>query len=428
MKKITLLLGVLGLSMTMAAQTATKITFEDATIGTTGGTTVGWGGTVDVMANPVTTGNASTKVLHANSINYMPIYFGNVALPAGAETLYSTIRFKILVVGGSDVNYPTFNIFSSPDAWVFGNTPAPYKIAAIGSANLWGTAEIGVWKTVEFALSSSLLIPIPEGHLVLNLSKGSSATANCEYLIDDVELVPSVAPAPVITLTDFESNTIGEVLNMKRYNLTDATATVEANPTDATNKSVHIVTSNYDALLKLNVTLPSGKVFSNYNKLSFDIYLKAGFDNNYKKVQLYVESTKIYEDASYPSQAPDATWTTKEYAIDLTNFTSLASLNAFVLDLGISTNNGNYYIDNVKLTEASTGLNQPDAKQLPVRFLGNTIELGKLVNQAEVFDVNGRLLISSKNTSSINASTLNQGIYIVKANVDGQNYISKVVK
>lgn len=265
MKKTLLILSVLGLSMTMAAQT---IDFESDVIGSTGGTTVGWGGTVDVMANPVTTGNTSAKVLHANSTNYMPIYFGNVALPAGAETLYSTLRFKILVVGGGDVNYPTFNIYSSPDAWTFGSNPAPYKIAAIGYANLWGTAEIGVWKTVEFALSGSLVKPIPAGHLVLNLSKGSSTTLNCEYLIDDVELV--------------------------------ATAT------------------------GLN--------------------------------QLKENATNVY------------------------------------------------FSDN------------------------NTIQLGKVVNQVDVVDMNGRLMISAKNISSLNAASLHRGVYMVKATVDGQNYISKIVK
>lgn len=263
MKKITLLVFVLGLGMTMAAQT---VDFESATIGTTGGTTVGWGGTVDVMANPVTTGNTSTKVLHANSTNYMPIYFGNVALPAGAETLYSTLRFKILVVGGGDVNYPTFNILSSPDAWAFGSTPAPYKIAAIGYANLWGTAEIGVWKTVEFTLSSSLLKPIPEGHLVLNLSKGSSATANCEYLIDDVELI---------------SATVNSVNTIKTSNLS-------------------------------------------------------------------------YSD--------------------------------------------------------------------------NTVKISQLANQVDVFDLGGRLLVSKKNVSEVNISNLNKGIYMVKANVEGQTQVLKVVR
>lgn len=418
MKKITLLLGVLGLSMTMAAQT---IDFESDAIGSTGGTTVGWGGTVDVMANPVTTGNASTKVLHANSTNYMPIYFGNVALPAGAETLYSTLRFKILVVGGVDVNYPTLNIFSSPDPWAFGSNPAPYKIAAIGYANLWGTAEIGVWKTVEFALSGSLVKPIPEGHLVLNLSKGSS-TANCEYLIDDVELVPAVAPAPVITLTDFESNTIGEVLNMRRYNLTDATATVEANPTAPTEKSAHIVATNWDSALKLNVALPTGKTISDYATLSFDIYLNniAGTDNLWKQIQVYVDGTKKID---MQSQGVANSWESKSYSLD-----GITSANSLIMDIGLSTDKANYYLDNIKLTEKATGLTDKTINPLMIYCSGNTLRISKIVNQVDVYNVEGRLMVSAKNTSNVDVAILERGIYIVKAIKDGQNYISKVVK
>jgi len=419
MKKTLLILSVLGLSMTMAAQT--KITFEDATIGTTGGTTVGWGGTVDVMANPVTTGNPSTKVLHANSTNYMPIYFGSIALPAGAETLYSTIRFKILVVGGGDVNYPTFNILSSPDAWAFGSNPAPYKIAAIGYANLWGTAEIGVWKTVEFALSSSLLIPIPEGHLVLNLSKGSSASLNCEYLIDDVELVSSVAPAPVITLTDFESNTIGEVLNMRRYYPADATATVEANPTIAANKAVHILCTNWDSGLRQTVVLPTGKVLADYDKLSFDIYLSNGnAGDTWKNIEAWVDGTKII---NTESAGVATAWETKQYALN-----NLAGANSFVFDLGLNTNAGDYYLDNIKLTEKTTGLTNNTINPLMIYCSGNTLLISEIVNQVDVYNVEGRLMVSAKNTSNVDVAILERGIYIIKAIKDGQNYISKVVK
>ena len=422
MKKTLLILSVLGLSMTMAAQTATKITFEDATIGSTGGTTVGWGGTVDVMANPVTTGNASTKVLHANSDNYMPIYFGNVALPAGAETLYSTLRLKMLVVGGCDVNYPTLKIYSSTDAWAFGSNPTPYQIAAVGFANLWGTAEIGVWKTVEFALSGSLLIPIPEGHLVLNLSKGSSPTANCEYLIDDVELVSAVAPAPVITLTDFESNTIGEVLNMRRYSLADATATVEANPTAPTEKSAHIVATNWDSALKLNVTLPTGKTISDYATLSFDIYLNniTGTDNLWKQIQVYVDGTKKID---IQSQGVANSWESKSYSLD-----GITSANSLVMDIGLSTNKANYYLDNIKLTEKASGLTNNTINPLMIYCAGNTLRISEIVNQVDVYNVEGRLMVSAKNTSNVDVAILERGIYIIKAIKDGQNYISKVVK
>ena len=86
-----------------------------------------------------------------------------------------------------------------------------------------------------------------------------------------------------------------------------------------------------------------------YEKISFDIYLVSGADNNYKKMQIYVDRTKVYEEDGYPSQAYDITWTTKEYALN-----NVATNNSFVLDLGISTNKGDYYIDNVKLYQKTS--------------------------------------------------------------------------
>lgn len=423
MKKSLLLISLLCLSLYLSAQTAVKITFEDATIGTTGGTTASWGGAVDVLANPVTTGNTSTKVLHANSINYMPIYFGNVAIPAGAETLYSTLKLKILVVGGGDANYPTFNIYSSPDAWAFGSNPTPYKIAAIGYANLWGAAEIGVWKTVEFALSGSLVKPIPGGNLVLNLSKGSSASLNCEYLIDDVELVPAVAPMPVITLTDFETNTIGENLNMKRYNLTDATATVEANPTIPGEKSVHILATNWNSALKLNVALPTGKTLTDYATLSFDIYLNNidGTDNVWKQMEVYVDDVKKIDKES---QGVANSWEAKSYSLD-----GITSSNSLVMDIGLNTNKGNYYLDNIKITEKiANGVASTDANPLLIYSSANSFVLNMEVDSYELYNAQGARVLSGQKATSINTSGLRNGIYILKASVNNDNFVTKVLK
>lgn len=418
MKKTLLFISLFCMNFYASAQTPVKITFEDATIGSTGGTTVGWGGTVDVLANPVTTGNTSTNVLHANSNNYMPIYFGNVAIPAGAETLYSTLKLKILVVGGGDANYPTFNIYSSPDAWT-----TTSKIAAIPWQNLWGTAEIGVWKTVEFALSGSLIKPIPEGHLILNLAKGSSAASNCEYLIDDVELVPSVAPAPVITLNDFEANTTGEVLNMRRYTPTDASATVEANPTVPTEKSVHILATNWNSALKLNIALPTGKTIADYATLSFDIYLNNidGTDNVWKQMEVYVDDVKKIDKES-PGVAN--AWESKSFSLE-----GITSANSLVMDIGLNTNKANYYLDNIKITEKlSTGIAPTAANPLFVYSSSTAFILNQQVDIYELYNVQGACVSTGMNASSINTTNLSNGIYILKASLGNEKFVTKVLK
>jgi uncharacterized protein YjdB len=143
---------------------------------------------------------------------------------------------------------------------------------------------------------------------------------------------------------DFESKNIGYNFNMKRYNESEGSATVKSNPADGTQKSLEIKTLNWDTMLKLNVTLPSGKVLADYSSLIFDVYLLPDSENNYKKMNVFVDGTKIFEDEGYPYQAPENKWTVKEYKFD-----NLSAGNNFVLEFGLSTPNGNYYIDNIRL-------------------------------------------------------------------------------
>ena len=166
MRKTLLLIIAVFLQISLAnAQTPVKITFEDETIGTTGGVTSVWNaGTVEVIANTYTTGNTSAKALRVVKASYMGLYFNNVAIPAGAETQYSILRVKYLVVGGTDVDYSSLEVYSSPNNYTMGETE---KIATIGWSGLWGAAEPGVWKTVEFMFSNSLIKPVPAGNLIL---------------------------------------------------------------------------------------------------------------------------------------------------------------------------------------------------------------------------------------------------------------------
>lgn len=416
MKKITLLFSFVLIAFFSNAQV--KITFEDAEIGSAGGAVAVWdAGTVSVVANTYTTGNPSAKALRVVNNDYLAVYFGNVPLPAAAETQYSLLRVKYLVVGGSDVNYPDLEIFSSPNSYTAGETE---KIATLGRSALWGDAEIGVWKTVEFTFSTSLIKPVPAGNLILKLVKSS-----CEYLIDDIELVPVPTSGSIFTVNDFESNTIGDIFNMKRWNTPDGTATVAASPTDAANKVVHIVTSNWDAILKLSVVLPSGKVLSNYEKLMFDLYTVSGFSNNYKNMNIYIDDTKKYEETNYPAQATDNTWTPKSYTIDST----WGNQNSFVMDLGISTDNGNYYMDNIKMQLTTTGVeNQLSENPLIIFSSTNAFVFSREVDVYELFDTTGKRVAAGNNAVEISTVNLNKGVYILKARISKDIFTTKLMK
>lgn len=416
MKKLLLSLVAASLCATVMAQQPVKITFENDAIGTTGGATAMWaGGTVEVIANTFTTGNSSGKVLRVNNTNYLPIHFDNVAFPAGAETMYSILKLKILMVGGTDTNYPTLEIFSSPNNSSAGATE---KIGSLGWQSLWGNAEIGVWKTVEFTLATSLIKPIPDGKLVLKLVKSS-----CEYLLDDIELVPVPAAGNIFTVSDFESNTLNEVLAMRRYSPTDATATVVASPTDANNKVVHVVANNWNSAVRFNVALPTGKEMANYENLSFDIYLNniEGSDNGWKNIEGYIGDTKVID---RQSQGLANAWETKSYAIE-----NLAGGNAFVFDLGLNTNKGNYYLDNIKLRLASTtGLIEKSADALFVYSNGNAFVMNQKVDAYVLYNALGAAVASGTNKSEISTLNLSNGIYILQAQIGSETYKTKLIR
>ena len=345
----------------------------------------------------------------------MGLYFENVVLPAGAETQYSKLRVKYLVVGGTDLDYPSLEVFSAPNNYTMGDTE---KIGTVGWAGLWGSAEKGVWKTIEFTISNALIKPVPAGHLILKLAKD-----DCEYLIDDVELVPSVAPAPVITLADFEANTISDVLPMRRWTPTDASATVEANPTVASEKSVHILATNWNSALKLNIALPTGKTIADYETLSFDIYLNNidGTDNVWKNIEVYVDDVKKID-----KQSPGVAnaWEAKSYSLE-----GITSANSLVMDIGLNTNKGNYYLDNIKITEkASTGISPSAVNPLFVYSASNTFVLNQQVDTYELYNVQGSRISAGRNASSINTTNLGNGIYILKASIGTDKFVTKLLK
>ena len=186
-------------------------------------------------------------------------------------------------------------------------------------------------------------------HLVYGASKQTNASANGtvvngQYMIED-----------------FEGKTLSESLEMgNRFGQPIVgTATAIANPTSGSQKVAGIVitSGNYNTFLKLNVTLPAGKSMANFTHIAFDLYRSASGDADYKKMYISVDGSTVFEDVTYIQQANTTTWTTKTYAIP----GSVPTANNFELLLGISTDAGNYMIDNVRLSytlsTAPTALN-----------------------------------------------------------------------
>ena len=256
-------------------------------------------------------------------------------------------------------------------------------------------------------------------------------TANVTLTLTDAYLVPAESTPPASSAVfDFEADAIGTTYGMKAWNSGDGTATVEANPTNATEKSVHIITSNWNAVIALPVTLPAGKTLADIESLSFDVYI-TNEDSQNKKKEVYIDGTKVHEDDGYPNQGALNTWTTKNIMFsELSVGLSAADLakSTFTLAAGISTNNGNYFIDNIRLNEKPSALNR--VKTAPAFFYHNGIISVLNGKQADitVFNILGKQILSAATASTLSLSNLPSGIYIVKVKVDGQNNTAKIVK
>ncbi|VBB48413.1 exported hypothetical protein [uncultured Paludibacter sp.] len=432
MKKTLLFMIVLGFSLAITAQT--KLDFESDAIGATTNAAALWaGGSVDVMANPYKTGmNTSNQVLHVMNDNYCAVYL-KIALPAGTKTSYPyiSVNYKLCYVGpngGDDLNYPNTDFYSIPSSstsYADANTsPDVMRFASsIGwSGVCWGSATVGTWTQSSFTFPSATLTNIPEGYLVIKIAK-----PKLEYLIDDIELVPSpTSGTDIYTLENYEARTIDEVLTTSG---SGATASVKANPTDAAQKSAEVIPTDYGNYLRLNAVLPAGKVLSNYDRLYFDIYI-ANSSTVYKQMVIKANSTTIYQDSDYPSQGTNNVWQYRNYDLSKLDLSAVTG-NTFTLDLGLNTNTdvAKYYIDNVKLHEnVIAAVDNQQVNPLIVTCNGNLIRLNMIVDKVELLDLNGRLILGQKNIKEINVSNLSSGVYIVKSLLAGKTYVTKVVK
>ena len=381
-------------------------------------------GTATVAADPA---NASNKVVNVVTSNWDAILKLNVTLPAG-KTLadYESFSFDIYIGANANDENPNYkNMFIYlDDEKKFENTDYPKQ------------ADVATWTTKTFTMASLALTPAELAKSSFSIAFGMS-TDKGNYYIDNVKLTGGgVLPPPpggILTIADFNDKSIGATLEMKEWYPEDGTATIAADPANSSNKVVNIVTTNWDAFLKLNVTLPSGKTLANFESLSFDIYIPSNANDenpNYKNMFIYLDDEKKFENTDYPKQADVAVWTTKTFELSALALTSAENAkSSFDLAFGISTDKGNYYIDNVKMKEKTTGLHDASEKLAGLYISGNTLHFGGMqVDKVAVYDLNGSLQTTGQNLSSLDLSPLNAGIYIVKAVVDGKAMVGKVIK
>ncbi len=382
-------------------------------------------GTATVVVDPT---DASNKVVNIITSNWDAILKLNVVLPTGTTLSdYDNFIFDIYIPSNSEdenAQYKNMNIYID-DEKKYEDEDYPKQ------------AEIETWTTKTYAISSLELTTEEAGKNSFTIAFGIS-TDKGNYLIDNVRFSGGnneqpPAEADIFVIEDFESHSVRTALEMKAWNPEDGTATVVVDPTDASNKVVNIVTSNWDALLKLDVVLPEGKILGNFEELLFDIYILTNDEDEnaqYKNMNIYIDDEKKYEDEDYPKQADIETWTTKTFLInDLDLSPAEKDKSNFDLSIGMSTDEGDYLIDNIVLTSKATGIKYPVHVQKQMYVVNNVLYLRDMqADNLTVFNLNGMVQASGQALSSLDLSHLNTGVYIVRAVVDGKVLVNKVMK
>lgn len=350
--------------------------------------------------------------IRGNNTNYM---FDNIQLKEKPVTATYTVTFN----PGAGTCATSSLTESAPSSGVTLPATATPSAQAVGAGwSFYGWSNVAVNSTT---VAPSVFAPSSTYYPLVNVTLFAVYTNSTNY-----NTYPSTATSLNGTVTsrllmveDFETKVVGTALNIFNTGGTapEGTAKISVSPSNLNERAVHFTTEYFNNILQLTVTLPEGKTIANYEQLLFDFYWPT---EDYKKMNVYIDGVKIHEDENYISQAPINTWTTKTYNINTT------SSNVVVLAFGISTDAGNYYMDNIKLKESFTTSVDAINEKL-FSFEGNRIQL-KEVGDIRVMDLNGRVLINSNNTKDLDLNMLNNGVYIVKAIVAGNSVVEKVMK
>lgn len=172
----------------------------------------------------------------------------------------------------------------------------------------------------------------------------------------------------------------------------------------------------YGSVMELDVTLPEGKTLANYSDIKFNL-LRDPSDADYKNMHIQANDFIILKQTNYPHQATPPYWYEKSYAIP-TNTVG----NTFKLRLGLETNSGKYYIDNVMLKEtASTGISHVTENVLSV-FGGDHCIIVNGNGKASIFSTEGKQVYTGE-VNGCSKIDMKPGLYIVSVN----GKISKVI-
>lgn len=280
------------------------------------------------------------------------VYIDNIKLKYTLSTAPTTTAATEITASGFNANWnalfgvENYRLDVATDA-AFTSMVSGYNNLNVGNVltyQITGLAENTTYYYRVRGAKTNGTSPSSSPITVLTLTSGPIDP----YVAPNLDPVAETDPTPatisvptIFVVDDYESKSINDALVVN--NSSSATASVKANPTNGSQKSAYIRITEWDRYLRLNVQLPAGKVLSDYTTLSYDEYLDNGYDHNYKDIRVFIDNVQQFSVAS--GQVTYAAWTTRTFSL-----AGKTAGNSFVLDLGMRTNNGSFYIDNVRFS------------------------------------------------------------------------------
>ncbi|MHB9055115.1 MAG: T9SS type A sorting domain-containing protein [Paludibacteraceae bacterium] len=354
--------------------------------------------------------------------------FGDATYDAGTKTITYTAAWS----GGKGWWLGSADYSAYSDVTVnFAATDATVKLVVQYSDDTNNTPDI--YTNAGGTTIKVVLDPAKKNNVKqIYLQKGGagSLTLTEAYLTG----VDTIVPSAVI---NFEDKTVGTTYSIVGWGETAMTATVVANPSGIGN-SLHTVGTNWNSYPKFSVKLPDGITISDIEKIKFDIYfnvLDGSTQNSWKKIDYFIGAPG----ASFTANAPTATtsdniiksdstaiWIAKEFTVSTSLTDAVKALNQFDIAFGMNDSKTDYYLDNISfIAKAATGvLNISESDIFHSRDLLQITRNGNI----QLFDINGRLIISKDNVRNIDLSSVSHGVYIARVVVNNKIQVLKFIK
>ena len=417
------LLVSMGFVAGASAQDFVIENYDSKTIGDSY-TLAAWGedvGVATVKEDPAKKGNA----LHISTYNYNGFPSCEVTLPAG-KTLgdYVAFAYDIYILPSEKDQGPNWKQASvnidGVDVYVDEGYP--------------NQASLSTWTTKSYSADVMKLTDEDKAKTSFKVTFGINSNV-ADYYVDNVKLVSAseLNSEGAYVVGDFEGSEIGDKFAVKCWSPGEAVAEVAADPVNDGNKVIHMTTTNWDGGVMFEAVLPKGMQLGDFKSLTYDIYVGPNANDEgatWKSMQVFVGTTSVYKGAEGTEIAPQSTWTTNELPLDEMSLSpDHLALNAFTIGLGLNTNTGDYYMDNIKLVSTAGGTGISLVKVAKIFVDENTLFIGsEKAADVVIYDVNGCSAISSQMATSVDLSALPRGVYVVKMKIDGKTYTQKIVK